>query len=193
MNDPPSDPTTDSPDRGERRAGDGAVARAVATVAARLRSVRDRVASDTASDGEGWTRVWLTRSEARWRAGDEVIECFRFGDGFVATVEYVDRDVTWQLTAGPAALPCGLTTVALYVEHGITPQIDPDGRPFVGIGADGPRQVFERSPSDPVEYVYLDTLRTFEEVPDAIDLSAFETAADRLDARSHHRLRSDSE
>lgn len=180
--------TTETP--AERRAP-GALARALSTVRSRIRAVGDRVAGgDDSAVGE-WKRVWLTRSKARWRRGDEVIECFRFGDGFVATVEYVDREITWQLTAGPAPLPCALATVALYVEHGTTPQIDPDGRTFVAVGEDGPRQALEQPTTDPVEYVYLDTLRTLEEVPEVVDLSRFETVADRLDARSRHELRSD--
>lgn len=180
--------TAETPD--ERRDAEGTVSRALAALGASLRAVGDRVTDERGSTDE-WRRVWLTRSKARWRRGDEVVECFRFDDAFVATVEYVDRGVTWQLTAGPAPLPCALAAVALYVEHGTTPQIDPDGRPFVAVGPDGPRQAFEESASEPVEYLYIDAFRTLEEVPDSVDVSRLRTVGDRLDPRPRRELRSD--
>jgi hypothetical protein len=136
-----------------------------------------------------WERVWLARSEARWRRGTEVVECFRFADGYVATVEYTDRDVTWQLTAGPVPLAGALLTVALYTQHGITPQIDPDGRMFTALGSDGPRQVFTETPEQPVEYVYVDAFRTLEEFPDCIATAPLEQAFKRLSYSPRRELR----
>lgn len=127
-----------------------------------------------------WERAWLARKEARWRRGSEAVECFRFGDSYVATVEYTDRDVTWQLTAGPVSLAGALLTVGLYMQHHVTPQIDPDGRMFVALDDDGPRQVFSESDTNPVDYVYLDVFRTLEELPDCIDIEPLEPAYRRL-------------
>ncbi|SEO88771.1 hypothetical protein SAMN04487948_106190 [Halogranum amylolyticum] len=136
-----------------------------------------------------WERAWLARREVRWRRGTEVVECFRFADGYVATVEYTDRDVTWQLTAGPVPLAGALFTVALYTQHDVTPQIDPDGRMFTAIGDDGPRQVFTETPDEPVEYVYVDAFRTLEEFPDCIDTAPLEQTFKRLSYSPRRELR----
>ncbi|WP_233204234.1 hypothetical protein [Halegenticoccus soli] len=95
-------------------------------------------------------------------------------------MEYEDRDVTWQLTAGPANLAGALFTVGLYMQHGVTPQIDPEGRMFIAIGDDGPVQVFEETTRDPVEYVYIDAFRTLEELPGCVDADEIERAYRRL-------------
>ncbi|WP_085942424.1 hypothetical protein [Halogranum rubrum] len=138
-----------------------------------------------------WERAWLARREVRWRRGMEVVECFRFADGYVATVEYTDRDVTWQLTAGPVSLAGALFTVALYIQHGVTPQIDPDGRMFTALGDDGPLQVFTETADQPVEYIYVDTFRTLEEFPDCIATGPLEKAFQRLSYSPRRELRSE--
>lgn len=137
-----------------------------------------------------WERVWLSRTEARWRRGTEVVECFRFTDGYVATVEYTNRAVRWQLTPGPVGLASALFTVSLYIQYGITPQIDPDGRMFIAVGDDGPQQVFSASPDSPVQYVYIDSVRTLEELPDCLDIVPFERAFSRLSYVPQRELRS---
>lgn len=141
----------------------------------------------SASDST-WKRVWLAHDRARWRRGTETVDCFRFHDGFVATVDYVDRDVTWQLTAGPVPLAGALFTAGLYMQHGITPQIDSEGRMFIAIGDDGPTQVFSESSDTPVEYVYLDVFRTIEELPDQIDTEIIEVPYQRLSRDYRHEL-----
>lgn len=145
------------------------------TTAARLKTL----CTDRRFDA-GWERVWLARSRVRWRRGTETVECFRFADGYVATVEYADRDATWQLTAGPVPLAGALFTVGLYMQHAVTPQIDPEGRMFIAVGDDGPTQVFEERTSDPVEYVYLDAFRTLEELPDYVDCTELDRVYQRL-------------
>lgn len=137
-----------------------------------------------------WERVWLARTEARWRRGSEVVECFRFGDGYVATVEYTNRAIRWQLTPGPVSLASALFTVALYIQYDITPQIDPEGRMFVALADDGPRQVFSESPEEPVRYVYIDSVRTLEELPDCLDTTSLERAYSRLSYNQRRQLRS---
>ena len=159
------------------------------------RAVRGVVSRLTPPYGERhrsreWERAWLARKEVRWRRGPDVVECFRFADGYVATVEYTDRDVTWQLTAGPVPLTAALFTVALYTQHGVTPQIDPSGRMFVAIGETGPRQAFSESSSEPVEFVYVDAFRTLEELPDCIDITPLEPAFKRLSYSPRRELRS---
>jgi hypothetical protein len=120
---------------------------------------------------DGWTLEYSRRTETTWTKTDETVRCFRFDDGYVSTVEYESRDVVWQLTPGQTPLANALAMAALYLQHGVTPQIDPDGRPFIGIGKDGPRQVFEEIADEPVEYVYLDENRTLEEFPDFLQTS----------------------
>ena len=61
-----------------------------------------------------------------------------------------------------------LATAQLYLEHRLTSQTDREGRPFIGFTDNGPVQVFEEIPPEPVEYVYLDGIRTLEEFPDFI-------------------------
>lgn len=137
-----------------------------------------------------WTRTWLATDRVRWRRGDETVECFRFGDGVVATVNYADRGVAWQLTAGPAPLASALFTAGLYMQYGVTPQIDPDGRTFVAVD-DGPTQVFEEEPARPVEFVYADAFRTIEEFPEFVDTEPLEPAYHRFTTDERHRLASE--
>jgi hypothetical protein len=117
-----------------------------------------------------WQLEHARREKSVWRRESQRVECFRFDDGYVATVTYEHDDVTWQLTPGPVTLGSALALVALYVEHGVTPQLDPSGRPFIAEGASGPVQVFDEAPNEAIDFVYLDGLRTIEEMPSFIDV-----------------------
>ncbi|MFC6723788.1 hypothetical protein ACFQE1_05220 [Halobium palmae] len=138
-----------------------------------------------------WSRTWLATDRVRWRRGDETVECFRCADGVVATVSYADRGVTWQLTAGPAPLASALFTAGLYMQYGITPQIDADGRTFVAVDQNGPTQVFDEEPARPVEFVYTDAFRTVEELPEYVDIEPLESAHHRFATDERHRLASE--
>lgn len=101
-----------------------------------------------------------------WRRGEEQVECFRLGDGYVVTASRAGRPNRWQLTPGHAALPSALAVVTLYLEHGLAPQIDRDGRPFVGVADNEPTQVFAPSAADAdTRYVYLDAVSSFDGFP----------------------------
>ncbi|SFR69506.1 hypothetical protein [Halogeometricum limi] len=134
-----------------------------------VRTLRPSNARD--GDERDWRLAHARRTETKWRRDDETVRCFRFDDGYVSTVDYADRDVTWQLTPGQVPLASALATATVYLQHATTPQMDPDGRPFVAVGDAGPRQVFEEIADEPVDYVYLDTLRTLEEFPSFIDVN----------------------
>ncbi|WP_410764394.1 hypothetical protein [Haloferax sp. DFSO60] len=128
-----------------------------------------------------WSLEWSRKTETRWRATDEIVDCFRFADGYVTTVRYPSREVTWQLTPGYVPLASALLMARLYVEYGLTPQTDPDGRPFIGQSERGPVQVFEEIPPEEVEYVYLDGIRTLEEFPEFVTVDEnLETIFDRM-------------
>ena len=133
-----------------------------------------------------------TATETRWvdDSMSESVTCFRFDDGYVVTVTYTDRDVTWQLTPGPISLGSALATAELYLQHGITVQIDGEGRPFVAVADDGPRQVFEEIVDEPVRYVYFDAVRTLDEFPDFLDVSdELADVFDRMSQSEPHPLR----
>ncbi|MDS0299040.1 hypothetical protein NDI76_09815 [Halogeometricum sp. S1BR25-6] len=152
-----------------RRTGRGA--RRVGTrLAAPLRRIVHAVRPPDDASDDDWRLDDLRQTETRWRRGDETVRCFRFDDGYVSTVEYGSREVTWQLTPGQVPLASALAMTALYLQHGTTPQSDPDGRPFVAVGESGPRQVFEEIADEPVDYVYLDAVRTLEEFPAFVDV-----------------------
>ena len=136
-------------------------------------------------DGES-----ATETRTRWTNDAESVACFRFDDGYVVTVTYADRDVTWQLTPGPLSLGGALATAELYLQHGITVQIDREGRPFVGVADDVPRQVFEEIADEPVRYVYFDAVRTLDEFPDFLGISDELTDVfDRMSPSEPHPLR----
>jgi hypothetical protein len=139
------------------------------------------------SRDDRWALERSRRTETQWVWDGETVRCFRFDDGYVSVVEYDRRDVTWQLTPGQVPLASALAMTALYLQHDVTPQIDPEGRPFVAVGSDGPRQVFEEIADEPVDYVYLDTLRTLEEFPPFLD--ADETLEHVYDRMSPARYR----
>ncbi|KTG27090.1 hypothetical protein [Haloferax profundi] len=132
--------------------------------------VRLREAIGNTESGEKWALEWSRRVETRWSYGDELIDCFRFDDGYVTTVQYERQGVRWQLTPGQVPLASALVMARLYLEHRLTPQTDREGRPFIGLADHGPVQVFEEIPPEPVEYVYLDGIRTLEEFPDFITI-----------------------
>jgi hypothetical protein len=129
----------------------------------------DRSIATSDSRATDWSLEYSRRTESQWVRRDETVRCFRFDDGYVSTVEYESRDVTWQLTPGQVPLASALAMAALYLQHETTPQIDPEGRPFVGVSDSGLRQVFEEIADEPVEYVYLDEHRTLEEFPSFLD------------------------
>ena len=133
-----------------------------------------------------WELSWSDRDRTRWRRGTDTIDCYPFGDGYVATATVESRDATWQLTPGPLPLASALATVSVYRQYGITPQVDPDGRPFVAVDADGnPVEAFEqRDVDDEFQYVYLDRFRSIEEFPDFLDPDAnLERAVGRMSRR----------
>ncbi|WP_411963650.1 hypothetical protein [Haloferax sp. YSMS24] len=132
--------------------------------------VRLREAIGNAERGETWSLEWSRRIETRWSRGGELVDCFRFDDGYVTTVQYTQRGVRWQLTPGQVPLASALAMARLYLDHRLTPQTDREGRPFIGLTDSGPVQVFEEIPPEPVEYVYLDGIRTLEEFPDFISV-----------------------
>ncbi|SDQ35926.1 hypothetical protein [Halopelagius longus] len=156
------------------RRGLAPVERAFAASRRALHSLRrDVTAWATESDDseEEWTLKHSRRTESKWVRGDETVRCFRFDDGYVSTVEYESRGATWQLTPGQVPLSNALAMATLFLQHEVTPQIDPEGRPFVGVGDAGPRHVFEEIADEPVEYVYLDEHRTLEEFPPFLDVT----------------------
>ncbi|POG57229.1 hypothetical protein [Haloferax marisrubri] len=140
----------------------------------------NEVVSGRGGNGE-WSLERSRSTETRWSRSDERVECFRFDDGYVTTVHYEDREVTWQLTPGQVPLASALAMAKLYLEHELTPQTDPEGRPFVGLSERGPVQVFEEIPPEPVEYVYLDGVRTLEEFPEFLTVDDdFRAVFDRM-------------
>ncbi|WP_224335678.1 hypothetical protein [Haloprofundus halobius] len=135
-----------------------------------------------------WKRVWLTRTDVRWRNADTVVECFRVADGYVATVEYTDRDVTWQLTKGPVPLASALAVSALYLQYELTPHVDADGRMFIAVAKEHPVEAFRNFEAKPFEYTYLDGYRSLEELPSWIGRVDIESVYTRLSSRSSHEL-----
>ncbi|MFC4359126.1 hypothetical protein ACFO0N_14360 [Halobium salinum] len=157
-----------------------------------IRTTFDRLTGrPVAPTPNDWTKTRLTRSRVRWRRADECVECFGFGDGFVATVTYASRDVTWQLTTGPVTLASALFTAGLYMQHGVTPQVDRDGRMFVAVDDDGPTQAFDEDSGRPIGFLYADAVRTLEEFPAYVDASPLESAYDRLGGDTRHELPSE--
>lgn len=129
-----------------------------------------------------WRLQRTRRSETEWERRGEHVECFRFDDGYVTTVEYDTRAVTWQLTPGPVTLGSALAAAALYIQHDVTPQLDRSGRMFIAVDDDmTPVQVFEEIADRPVEYVFLDGVRTVDEFPPFLEGTAdFERVFERM-------------
>lgn len=121
---------------------------------------------------DGWRITRSDEERTRWRRDAELLDCFRFVDGYVVTVGYIGMRNWWQVTPGRAPLGSALAIANLYLDHRLTPQIDREGRPFVGVAGGAPRQVF--TPDDAresvAEYVYLDDIRTLEDFPDFLDV-----------------------
>lgn len=133
--------------------------------------VIDAVATslDSADDDGNleWGLSWAGIEQSRWRRGPEFVDCTSFGDGYVVTTSFDDRDGVWQLTPGPVPLGSALATATLFLQYGLSPQFDNAGRPFIALDDDGPRQIFEEPDGDEsVRYVYLDNVRAPEEFPD---------------------------
>lgn len=133
-----------------------------------------------------WQRVWLTRNDVRWRKAGTVVECFGVADGYLATVEYTDRNVTWQLTKGPVPLASALAVVALYLQYEVTPHIDPDGRMFVATVDGRPIEALRDVADRPFEYHYLDGYSSLDELPDWVDRTDLDPVYSRL-AQRHRR------
>ena len=161
------------------------VTRPVRSAANVLRSEGDEVARE-------WELAWSDREATRWRRSKETVDCFPFDDGYVATATFEDKETTWQLTPGPVPLASAFAAVRVYQQYGVTPQVDPDGRPFVALGDDEvPLQVFEEERDD-VRYVYLDGFRTLEEFPDFVEADAnAEHAFQRMTPRPGHPVAGD--
>lgn len=156
------------------RCGLALVERAYAASGYALRPLRRGLTAWTteSDDSEAeWTLAHSRRTESKWVRRDETVRCFRFDDGYVATVTYESRDATWQLTPGQVPLANALAIATMFLQHEVTPQIGPEGRPFVGVSESGPRQVFEEIADEPVEYVFLDEHRTLEEFPPFLEVT----------------------
>jgi hypothetical protein len=175
----------------------GRARRRLRSVAARVTGGGRRLAravlspfDDTPSHtADGWERAWATREDVRWHRGAEHVECFRFDDGVVATVEYADHDSRFQLTTGPMPAAQALLAAAIYMQHGVTPQIDRQGRPFVAEADGTPTQVYRERPAEQVTFRYLDEVRTVEEFPPYVgDRDALQTVHERLAPSSTQRL-----
>lgn len=137
-----------------------------------LRTIAAAASGSPPRELSAWQLERTRRDETRWSARGERVTCFRFDDGYVATVTYERRGVTWQLTPGPVMLGSALAAAALYIQHGVTPQLDRAGRMFIAVDDDGvPSQVFEEIADRPVDYVFLDGHRTVEEFPPFIEVT----------------------
>lgn len=141
---------------------------ATAPVARVVGGARRLYESSTPNE-QGWYLAWANDDETRWRRGAEIVECYAFDDGYLTTASHDDQETTWQLTAGPVSLGSALAAAALYLQYDLSPQFDPDGRPFIGVSDDAPVQVFEESTDGRIRYVYLDGIRTLEEFPPFLD------------------------
>jgi len=119
----------------------------------------------SAPSTRSWRLVRTSDDGAAWRRDETCVECLAVDAGYVVTVRRGD-DGRFQLTPGHVALPSALAVASVYLEHGVPPQIDRDGRPFVGVRDGRPRQVFDVEDADRVRYVYLDVVTGIEEFPD---------------------------
>ncbi len=159
---------------------------AVESVRSGIDWTETRLASERSS--RSWQRVWLTRNEVRWRKAGTVVECFGVADGYLATVEYTDRDVTWQLTKGPVPLASALAVSALYLQYGVTPHVDTDGRMFVAVVDGRPVEAFRNFAEKPFEYSYLDGYSSLDELPNWVDRTDIESVYSRLEKRHRREL-----
>lgn len=113
-----------------------------------------------------WHFVRAKQSATRWRREDRTLECSKQGEGYVVTVTREGEPARFQLTPGTVRLPMALAVTTLYLDHGLVPQTDRDGRPFIGVKDGEPLQVFDPdSVDDEVRYVYLDDVTDLDEFP----------------------------
>lgn len=155
----------------------------------RLARLARPFASGLRAEAPAWTVSHSAADETRWTHRDETVACFRFDDGYVATVTYDGREVTWQLLPGPSPLGTALAAVALYLEHGVPPQVDSNARAFFAVDGGDPTHVYEEAPDRPVEYVYLGGYRAPDEYPDAVpDRDDVRNAFERMSASKPHPL-----
>lgn len=135
--------------------------------------------------GDGWRLVEATERRTRWRHEDYTLDCHRLGDGYVVSVARDGDRSRFQLTPGFVPLASALAIATLYIQHGVAPQFDRDGRPFVGVTRGRPRQVFDpESAGTSVRYVYLDALTTLEEMPEFLPVREdVASAAERMPGR----------
>lgn len=152
----------------------------------RLRSALTRLSvGDTTGSGDGWRLVEATDSRTRWRREDLTVDCRRLGDGYVVSVARDGDRSRFQLTPGFVPLASALAVATLYLQHGVAPQFDRDGRPFVGVERGRPRQVFDpESAGTSVRYVYLDGVTTLDEMPEFLPIRRdVRSAAERMPDR----------
>jgi hypothetical protein len=152
----------------------------------RLRSAVTRVTVGGATgSGDGWRLVESTERRTRWRRGDRTLDCRRLGDGYVVSVARDDDRSRFQLTPGFVPLASALAVATCYLQHGVAPQLDRDGRPFVGLRRGRPKQVFDpESAGASVRYTYLDGITALDEFPEFLPVRAdVRRAAERMPDR----------
>jgi hypothetical protein len=152
----------------------------------RLRSVLTRISvGDTTGSGDGWQLIEATDRRTRWRREDQTLDCSRLGDGYVVSVARDGASSRFQLTPGFVPLASALAVSTLYLQHGVSPQFDRDGRPFVAVKRGRPRQVFdpERAGTS-VRYRYLDGITGLDDLPDFLPVRRdVRSAAERMPDR----------
>jgi hypothetical protein len=161
------------------------VTAAFARLRDRLRAVLTRLRLGDAPTTGGWRLVESTERRTRWRRDDRTLDCRRLGDGYVVTVARDTDRSRFQLTPGFVPLASALAVASVYLQHGVAPQLDRDGRPFVAVRKGRPRQVYdpERAGTD-VRYVYLDAGTTLDEFPDFLAVRPdVRAAAERMPDR----------
>ncbi|MFB6167393.1 MAG: hypothetical protein ABEJ43_00940 [Haloferacaceae archaeon] len=152
----------------------------------RLRSALTRVVvGDRTGSGDDWRLVEATETRTRWRRENETLDCRRLGDGYVVSVARDGAQSRFQLTPGFVPLASALAVATLYLQHGVSPQFDRDGRPFVAVKRGRPRQVFDpESAGTTVRYRYLDSITTLEDLPEFLPLRQdVRSAAERMPDR----------
>lgn len=162
-------------------------------ISATLARLRDRLrepltalsVGDAARPTDGWRLVESTEDRTRWRRDGRTVDCRRLGGGYVVTLGRDDERSQVSLTPGFVPLATALAVATLYLQHGVAPQLDRDGRPFVGVRRGRPRQVFDpESAGASVRYVYLDGTTGLDEFPEFLTVRAdVRAAAERMPDR----------
>lgn len=133
----------------------------------RLRAELTRLRLGGASPPDDWRLVEASDRRTRWRRDDRTLDCRRLGDGYVVTAARDTDRSRFQLTPGAVPLAGALAVASVYLGHGVAPQLNRDGRPFVAVRDGRPRQVYDPDRAgDDVRYVYLDAQTTLDEFPD---------------------------